>query len=118
LLGELAANPPLAPTILVLGFAAIIGAVELARRNRLALAMLMLPVVWGALAATMIRFPVEPRYFAYLLPLGLVVAARGIVAGTGQRRVVVVAGLIALSAASLYLEGHFSFTILRCSINA
>ncbi len=102
LLGALTANAVLIPATLVLAIVALIGLFDYGRRDRLVLAMLTVPLAWGIIGAVIMQCPVEPRYFAYLLPLALVIAVHGIEVGSGRWRTWIVAVLIVLSAASLY----------------
>ncbi|MDP8924263.1 MAG: glycosyltransferase family 39 protein [Chloroflexota bacterium] len=102
LVAGLGANFILTPAILALAMWGLIGLMDYGRRDRLVLAMLALPGMWGTLAALAIRSGAAPRFFIYLLPIALILAVRGIETSMGKWRGWVIGGLIALSATSLY----------------
>ena len=102
LIGGLTANPALTLAILALAAPGVIGAISYGRRDRLALALLTLPAVWGVLVMLAVRSGAAPRFFSYLLPIALMLGVRGIAVSAGRWRTWVMAGLVFLSASSLY----------------
>lgn len=102
LVGGLGANPALAPASLLLAAMGVLGALDYGRQRRLALAMMALSAMWGILLMLAVGSGAAPRFFSYLLPIALILAVRGIVVATGRWRGWALAGLVVLSAASLY----------------
>jgi hypothetical protein len=106
-IASMAVNPTSALAALTLAAPVLVGLIAYARRERLAMIVLVLPGILGVLATVLILRGVAPQFFVCLLPIALILAVRGIEATAGRWRTLILGAAVVGSLVTLLPVYHY-----------